>query len=266
MSRTTVVMGFFVAIAVVPALAAGQGTANEAGQARRVYREQDRATNTTLTATTDREGNAVVTLKGGDFTLEKVMASTGDATLRLSQGRDVVTIAINHGGFEVARGQKSARVDPRSDKQEKLDAVRAILIGSQSIKSFKRLVASLEQRDESEEDGALATSALVDGAVVLLLDGDADAPRRLAKRITRKQRSGVRAVSAKRLPGVFVDCIGLYEVALLTAWGQFESCYLESRAYSFWSRDLIAYLCEWEWIIRAEQYIFQFIGCTLIPW
>jgi hypothetical protein len=266
MSRTTVVIAFLAAIAGVPALAAGQGTGNEAGQARRVYREQDPATNTTLTATTDREGNAVVTLKGGDFTLEKVMASTGVATLRLSQGRDVVTIAINHAGFEVARGQKSARIDPRSDRQDKLDAVRAMLVGSQAIKSFKRLVASLEQRDEGEEDGALAVNALVDGAVVLLLDGDADAPRRLAKRLTRKQRGGVRVARAKALPGVFVDCIGLYEVALLTAWGQFESCYLESRDYSFWTRDFIAYLCEWEWIIRAEQYVFQFIGCTLIPW
>ena len=266
MSRTTVVIAFLTAIAVAPALAAGQSTGNETGQGRRVYREQDRATNTTLTATTDREGNTALTLKGGDFTLEKVMASTGDATLRLSQGKDVVTIAINHGGLEVARGQKSARIDPRSDKQEKLDAVRAMLVGSQSVRSFKRLIASLEQRDESEEDGAIALNVLVDGAVVLLLDGDADGPRRLAKRITRKQRGGVRVVRAKRLPGVFVDCIGLYEVALLTAWGQFESCYLESRGYSFWSRDLVAYLCEWEWIIRAEQYIFQFIGCTLIPW
>jgi hypothetical protein len=264
MSRTRHVMALVATIVVVPALAAGQG--NQSGPVRRVYQEQDRATNTTLTAATDTNGNAVVTLKGGDFALEKIVASTGDATLRLSQGRDVVTITVSHGGFEVARGSKSTRIDPRTDRQNTLDVVRSILTGSEAVRTFKRLVASVEQRDESEEDGAIASNVLVDGAVVLLLDGDPEAPRRLAKRMTRKQRSGLRVVSAKRLPGVFVDCIGMYEVALLTAWGQFESCYLESRAYSYWSRDLIAYLCEWEWIIRAEQYIFQFLGCVMVPW
>ena len=265
MSRTRLVMALVAAIALVPTIAAAQGSGSQGGHGGRAYQEHDRATNTTFTATSDASGNAVLRLTGGDFALEKVVASTGDATLRLSQAKDVVTIAINHGGFEVARGSKSARIDPRSDRQDKLDGVRAMLTGSQAVQSFKRLVASVEQRDESEEDGALALNALVDGAVVLLLDGDADAPRRIAKRMTRKLRGGLRAVSAKRLPGAYVDCIGLYEVALLTAWGQFESCYLESRAYSFWSRDLIAYLCEWEWVIRAEQYVFQFLGCVMIP-
>ena len=164
-----------------------------------------------------------------------------------------------------ARSSKTSCLN-RHDIHLKRNGVRTMLTGSQAVRTFKRLVASVEQRDESEEDGALASNVLVDGAIVLLLDGDADAPRRIAKRITRKQRSGLRVVRAKRLPGVFVDCIGLYEVALVTAWGQFESCYLESRAYSFWSRDLVAYLCEWEWIIRAEQYLFQFLGCVMVPW
>ena len=78
----------------------------------------------------------MLTLQGGDFTLEKVIAHTGDATLRLSQGKDVVTIAISPGGFQVARGQKTLRVDPRSDSQDKTDGVRSILIGSQAVRSL----------------------------------------------------------------------------------------------------------------------------------
>ena len=184
---------------------------------RRAYQEHDAATRTTFTATTDAAGNAVLTLKGGDFVLEKVVAHTGDATLRLSQGKDVVTIALSQSGFQVARGQKAVRVDPRSDKEDKIDAVRSVLLGSQAVRSFKRLVASLEDRDESEEDGPLALSALVDGAIVQLLDGDAEAARRIAKRITRKQRAGLRAVKARRAPATFVDCIGSYEFALMSA-------------------------------------------------
>jgi hypothetical protein len=260
------VTAFIVAMAVVPVLAAAQDNGKAGGQRRRTYQEHDAATRTSFTATTDAAGNAVLTLKGGDFVLEKVVAHTGDATLRLSQGKDVVTIAINHGGFQVARGQKTARIDPRSDKQDRHDAVRSMLTGSNAVRSFKRLVAALEQRDESEEDGALALSALVDGAIVHLIDGDADAPLRIARRITRKQRAALRLVNAKRAPGVYNDCIGGYQIALMSAWGLFQNCAIESTEYSWWNRDLVYQLCSWEWAIRSYQYVWQFIGCFLIPW
>lgn len=265
MSRNRHVMAFIVAMAVVPALAAAQSNGNAGGQRGR-YQEHDIGTSTSFTATTDAAGSAVLILKGGDFMLEKVVAHTGDATLRLSQGKDVVTIALSQSGYQVARGQKSARLDPRTDKQDKLDGVRSVLAGSQAVRSFKRLVATLEQRDESAEDGPLAFSTLLDGAVVHMLDGDADAPLRIAKRITRKPRAALRLVSAKRMPGVMVDCIGLYQVALVSAYGQFESCAIESTGYSWWSRDLVYELCSWEWAIRSYQYIWQFIGCFMVPW
>ena len=257
-------MALAIALAAVPA-AAGQSSGSSNGQRGR-YQEHDAATSSTFTATSDGNGNAVLTLKGGDFVLEKVVAHTGDATLRLSQGKDVVTIAISQTGFHVARGQKSARIDPRTDKQDKLDIVRGILTGSQAVRSFKRLSGALEQRDESVDDGPLALSALVDGAVVQLLDGDADAPLRIAKRISRKQRAAVRLASARRMPGVMVDCIGVYQVSLMTAYAQFESCAIEATGYSWWSRDLVFELCSWEWAIRSYQYVWQFIGCFMLPY
>ena len=262
MSRTTQVMTFIVAMAVVPALAAAQGN----GQRGRTYQEHDAATRTTFTATTDAAGNAVLTLKGGDFVLEKVVAHTGDATLRLSQGKDVVTIALSQSGFQVARGQKAVRVDPRSDNEDKIDAVRSVLLGSQAVRSFRRLVASLEERDEREEDGPLAVSALVDGAIVQLLDGDAEAARRIAKRITRKQRAGLRVVKARRAPATFVDCIGSYEFALMSAITEYETCRVDATGYYWWNRHLVYKLCDWEWAIRSQQYVWQFISCFMFPW
>jgi hypothetical protein len=264
MSRTRQVMTLAITAAMLPALAAGQGNGTSTAQRGR-YQEHDTATRTTFTATTDAAGNAVLTLKGGDFVLEKVLAHTGDATLRLSQGKDVVTIAINQVGFHIARGQRAARIDPRRDKTEKLDNVRSLLNGSQAVRSFKRLVAAVEVRDEREPDGPLALSALVDGAVIHLLDGDADAPLRIAKRITRKQRTAMRLAGAKR-PNAFVDCVGLYQISLMNAYGQFESCAVESTEYSWWSRDLVYDLCSWEWALRSYQYVWQFVGCFMLPW
>ena len=266
MCSTRRVVAFVVAMAILPALAAAQATGNPDGSRRRTYEEQDRSTKASFTASADAAGNAVLTLRGGDFVLEKIVAHTGDATLRLAQGKDVVTIAISQAGFHVARGGRVVRLDPRSVTQDKLDGVRLVLVGSQAVGSFKRLVARLEERDESEEDGPLALSALVDGAIVQLLDGDTDAPRRIAKRLTRKQRASLRVVKAARAPMVFVDCIGVYQVALMTSYGQFEKCAIESTEYSWWSRDLVYQLCSWEWAIRSQQYIWQFIGCFMMPW
>ena len=266
MHRTRHVVAFLVVMSVIPAMAAAQAAGAPERAGRRTYEEHDRATRTSFTATTDAVGNALLTLRGGDFVLEKAIAHTGDATLRLAQGKDVVTIAISQAGFHVARGGRAIRLDPRSVTQDKLDGVRLVLVGSQAVRSFKRLVAALEERDESEDDGPLAMSALVDGAVVELLDGAADAPRRIAKRLTRKQRASLRVVKALRAPGVFIDCIGVYQVALMSAYSQFEKCAIESTEYSWWSRDLVYQLCSWEWAIRSQQYIWQFIGCFMMPW
>ena len=272
MSRTRQLFTLIAALVLVPSLAmaqrpGGTGAQSPGGagaQGRRTYHEYDQATMTTFTATSDANGNAVLTLKGGDFMLEKVVAHNGDATLRLSQGKDVVTIALTQAGFEVVRGSRRLRIEARD--AEKFDSVRGLLTGSHAVRSFKRLVAIIEEREESEEDGPLALATLVDGAVVYLIDGDTEAPRRIAKRLTRKQRAGARAVKAGRAPYVYYDCVGGYQVALLDAWGQLEDCYIESTAYSWWTRDLVFSLCRWEWALRSQQYLWQFVSCFMFPW
>ena len=164
-------------------------------------------------------------------------------------------------------GRSRVRVDLRTDKQDKLDGVRSVLAGSQAVRSFKRLVAALEQRDESEEDGPLAVSTLVDGAVVQLLDGDGDAPRRIAKRITRKQRAALRVVSAKRAPGVYHDCIGGYQVALMIGVRSVRE--LRDRVDGIFlveQRSRLSSCARGNGLFDRTQYIWQFIGCFMLPW
>ena len=265
MSRIRLVAGGLVLALTTPGLAAAQGRRDGDPPTRRGYQEQDRLTATTFTATTDAGGNAVFTAKGGDFSFEKVVSPTGEATLRLAQEKDVVTIAINRSGLVVGRGRRTVRIDPRTDKSEDIDSVRALLLGSRAVRSFKRLAAALENRDESEEDGALAIVALIDGAIVQLLDGDADAPRRIGQRVTRKHRAALRPVAARRAPDVFRDCVGLYEVALMDSSRQYGECWIEANDAAWWSRSLLFRYCEWEWALRSQQYVWQFIGCFMLP-
>lgn len=264
MSRTRHAAALCLTITCIPGLAMGQARRDVGPPGRAVYQEHDRATDARFTATADAGGNAVVTVSGGDFSLEKIVSPTGDATIRLTQGKDEVSIALNQAGFHVTRGRRVVRFDPRSESPDRLEAVRSLLAGSPAVRSFKRLSAALENRDDSEEDGALATIALIDGAIVQFLDGDVDAPKRIGRRVTRKHRAALRP-AARRAPDVYRDCVGIYQIALLDAYTQYESCWVEANDYSWWSRSFVFKLCEWEWALRSQQYIWQFIGCFMLP-
>jgi hypothetical protein len=270
MDRIRPVVALYVAIFATPALSAAgepQGNRGAGQQLRRsaVYQEYDRFTDATFTAATDTDGNAHFTIRGGEFLFEKALGPTGDATIRLTQGKDVVTIAVSQGGYHVERGRKSVRVNPRSAQSGGPDAVRSLLAGSAAVRTFKRLTATLEDRDEGEEDGALALSALIDGAMLQMLDGEPGAAKRIGKRVTRKHRAAVRPVKASAAPQGYRDCVGLYEISLLWGWDQFAACYGEAQGYTWWVRDWVEYACEFEWFLRSQQYLWQFVGCMMLP-
>jgi hypothetical protein len=240
---------------------ANRSSARQAGQA--IHQQYDSSTGATFSAERDSAGNALLTVKAGDFLLEKVLAASGDMTLRLTQGKDVVTIALNQNGYQVARGKRSARFDPRAPQIHELDAIRAVFLGSPAVRSFRRLSAALEARDDQKEDGLLL-SALVDGALVHMLDGDPGATKRIGKRIALRRQSGAQLAKVK-VADSFRDCVGMYEIALIGAWDFYYWCWLEAQSYSWWSRDSVAMLCEFEWLVRTQQYVWQFVSCLALP-
>lgn len=219
--------------------------------------EHDRATGATFSLATDASGNVVTLMAARDFLLEKAIDSAGNTTIRLSQGRDSVMIAISQSGYSVRRGKRSARFDPRAPQEADIDAIRSVLLGSPAVRTFRRLSSAFENRDE-DDHGPLVLSALVDGAIVQMLDGDPGATERLAKRITRKQRATLRAAGA---PDDFRDCVALYEQSLLYSYNLFRTCYEAADDQPWYNRPWLRTLCDWEFLARSEQYIFQLAAC-----
>lgn len=259
-------LGLFVLAANIEPAAAQQRNDAAKGPiaSRRSHEERDPVTNTVFSSTVDEQNNARITVKVGDFTLEKAVAPSGDTTIRLAQGADVVSVAMTRGGYVVQRRQKTARLDPQSGKQEDMDAIRAVLLGSPAVRTFRRLSASLEARENSDSEGPLFLSTLVDGAIVQMLDGDAGAAERMGKRITRKRRAGLQQASLR--PGdVFTDCVMNYELSLLDAWDLLYRCTETTFSLNFffwWSAETF---CEFEFFLRSQQYIYQFFSCFAYP-
>jgi hypothetical protein len=218
--------------------------ASFAGQQRQSQKVHDNLSNADYTASMDANGNAVFTVKAGDFLLEKAVDSSGNFTLRLVQGKDTVSIVSNSAGYLVSHGKRTARFDPRAAGQiEAREAVRAVLLGSPAVRSFRRLSVVLENRDEGEDESPMTLSALVDSAIVQMLDGDPGAVPRIAKRVVRTQRTRLRA----------------------EAWNQAVQC-MEWASGVFWYfEDWAQGFCYWEWIARSQQYIYQFIECLALP-
>jgi len=240
-----------------------RGSADRQGP-RRVHEERDRQTGAVLSALLDDQGTARVTVTVGDFALQKAVESTGDSTIRLTQGNDTVSIVLNQTGYVIKRGDKTARIDIQSARQEDADAVRSLIAGSAAVRTFRRLTASMENRDENDSEGPLFLGTLIDGAVVAKLDGDAGATARIGKRVTRKQRATLHAVRLMPNP-LYADCLGGYEMALLQAWDQFAECRDWAWSYQLFIWFFAEDWCEFEWLVRTQQYIYQFISCFAFP-
>lgn len=245
----TITLGLLV-LTATSQLAGAQSRENSdpGPQARRPsHHEHDRATDAAFSSTVDAQGNARFSIAAGDFLLEKVLAPSGDATIRLTQDQDVVTVAVNHSGYMISRGKKSARLDAQSGQQEDLDSVRALLLGSPSVRTFRRLSSALENRDERDGEGPLILSALV--------DGDSGTSERIGRRITRKRRAAFH--QAKLRPdNLFTDCTLRYEMSLVETWDLFSQCRdtaFNNRWYVWFSAEN---LCELEFLLRSQQYIY----------
>jgi hypothetical protein len=236
-----------------------------AGQQRQNQTVHDHLSNADYTASMDANGNAVFTVKSGDFLLEKVVDASGHFTLRLTQSKDSVSIVSNSAGYVVSHGKRTARLDPRVAGQiDALDAVRAVLLGSPAVRSFRRLSVILENRDDGEYESPLILSALADGAIVQMLDGDPGAVPRVAKRMIRAQRARLQTVTF-RAQDTLKDCVGMYERSLMEAWNLAVQCMQWASGISMYFQDWAEGFCYWEWIARSQQYIYQFISCMAYP-
>jgi hypothetical protein len=257
-------VGFFLlAASIQPAGAQSRGNRDAAQSPRRAHEERDTLTGAIFSARPDGQGNARFAVSVDDFVLEKILAPSGDATIRLTQGKDIVTVVLDHNGYAVERAERTARFDAQSGQAEDLDSIRSVLLGSRAVRTFRRLAASLEDRDDDKnlELEPLMVATLVDGALVQLLDGDSGAAGRVGKRITRKRRAAMRP--ARLTPGDMIsyDCVTQYETQLVDAWDLYQGCRDSATGVRWYLWYFSDSFCEVEWLLRSQQYIYQFMQC-----
>ena len=206
----------------------------------------------------EADGSARTYVRAADLLVDKRVTRAGQTTLVLQYGDDRVTFTLGRQDITVARGDRSAALSPDRRDGEHRTAVRAVLLGSTAVRAFRAFTAALEQRERLTRPELLAT--LLDGAIVGVLDGDEAAAERVARRIGRPDKAGLRQVGEfTRVQ--FYDCLTDYERALMRAWDVYLACIAQPT----WLEYIVdSPFCALEHMIRAEQYIFQLIACMAI--
>jgi hypothetical protein len=245
--------------AATPSAGRTPGVAVTARQVNHI--EFDGALDASFSTGTDASGNAVMMMSAADLVLQKTVSPTGAATMRLTNGKDVVSVTIGRRGYTVARGKRSASFNPATPRDGDRESVREVLLGSKAVRAFREFTAILEERQG--DDTAIVLATLLDGAVVDMLDGDPGAVDRIARRVTAKRRTG--AHPAQFRLAQFEDCVLSYELSLLYSYDLYWTC-LQTAENSPWYIWYIARsMCEWEFLIRSQQYVFQMVSCVAIP-
>lgn len=229
-----------------------------AGVERVAYERYVQDLDATFRAGPTEGGTAWIGIRSAGLVVDKRVSATGVMTMRLEYGSDAVTFEISARAIRVERGSRSVHLTPEGAPGPDADSLRRLLVGSKAVAAFRALTAALERREA--DDGAITVSAMIDGAFVAALDGDQAAVERIGRRVTRRARA--RARQAALGTAQFSDCVTDYERAILDAYRILGACYSQPSWYYY----LLNYpFCSFEYLLRAEQYIFQFVSCVAIP-
>jgi hypothetical protein len=204
------------------------------------------------------EGTVWTRVQAGDLTVEKQMTAAGPVSLILDHLDDHVQVRVTSESITLSRGDRSASLSNRSEARRDTTALRAILLDSRAVQTFRAFTAALERREG--RDTADVLSAMLDGALVAFLDGDLVAASRIGERVMRRADAAVRRASLASAQ--FTDCVTAYERAILSAYRILEGCYAR---VGWWDYVFHYTFCSFEYFLRAEQYIFQLIACMAIP-
>jgi hypothetical protein len=215
----------------------------------------DARTNAAFFFSLTADGAVRMTVKAAQLEVDKTVYPDGRYRVVLQAGDDRVSVAAAPGTVEVVRrNQGSRRVEVGRAADDDWLQVKVLLAGSKAVRLFRTLSYNLDP--ETLETPAGRAVLASDGAFGVL-DGDVGAIGRLVRQMRAAQKTKIRPAALRQ---VFLDCFRKYADAVNVAMQEWVDCF-----NSFYPWDPRQYLCDFEWLLKAESAWFQFIACSAIP-
>jgi hypothetical protein len=202
----------------------------------------------TLSASTTVDGAIAIEGRAGDLLFRKKVAANGSFTLTLEARRDKVTVEVSEHAITVVRQKGRTVVTKDAEAEEQLEKVGRLLADSRAVRSFRMAAAAVEQ---SQDTSPAAAAVLLADAVLGPLTGDAGAPSRVARHLSRSARSRMLRVAAS------ANCYQSYERIVVDAYNDLEGCFDQ---FDWWHP--FRRLCGWVWTLQIESAWFSLISCS----
>lgn len=216
-----------------------------------------------FSARLDADGRAVTRIDGDGLTVVKTATAFGEVEIVVSFSEDRVELSLGPNAIRVRRGPAQATLNPKRLTEADLAGAERVIRGSRAIRAFKQLTAQIEFTDAPDDGFTLG--ALVDGALVRILDGEVGVVHRLGHRLRAQRRARVRPASLSAVRSQFPDCWGEYELTVDGHMDTFIECVDDAGDASWYLQSLLAAGCEFDWVMRAETAAFQYLACAAVP-
>jgi hypothetical protein len=214
----------------------------------------DARTNATFFFSLAKNSGVRMTVKAGDLEAEKTVYPDGRFRIAVRAGDDRFAVVFSPAGIDVERQSRRRHIDLDAVTDDDWLRVKVLVAGSRGLRLFRTLANTL---DPATLETPAGTAILLSDAVLGLLDGDVGAVGRLGRQMRVAYQARIRPVA---LGQEFLQCYRKYEAAVDMALMEYGEC-----TARYWSFDPRQYLCDMEWLLKAESAWFQFLSCSAIP-
>jgi hypothetical protein len=194
------------------------------------------------------DGGFQLEARGGDFVLRKKSKPNGRFSLDLEAAGDKVAIDFTGHSIAITRNKKRLVIAAETGTEKDFDDARVLLASSLAVRRSRAAAAAIE---DAGDDSAASIGLLIADTLVGMLTGDAGAPGRMARYLSRHARSNTKQIATRD------DCYKTWERRVLRASYEWESCV---RDFSVWNP--VRNVCALRWTLQVESYWFSFLSCT----
>jgi len=194
-------------------------------------------------------GAVRISAKADGIDVQKTVSATGEYSVSLRSGKDLVTVVGNGARVKVSRGKRTVGFDVSRPEAGSYDRTSILLAGSPALRAFRAARNRMAPEARQSPEGVAMEIIEV---LLSVAQGDPTAPDRF-----RSAESSPWELTAR---DANESCFREWRDEVQSAWDEYERCY---RDFNWWSGGREA--CAFMWTLHVESAWFRMWGCTAFP-
>jgi hypothetical protein len=194
-------------------------------------------------------GGLRISAQAEGIDVQKTVFASGEFSVSLRSGRDLVTLVGNQARVKLSRGGRTVLFELNDPNNDATARASILVAGSQAIRAFRAALGRMSLAVRQSPQGAAV--AIID-LLLNVAQGDPGAPDRFLPAQPATDNLAAASVGG--------SCYDEWKAEVQAAWNEYEACYND---FNWWSggREVCAFL----WTIQVEAAWFKMWGCAAFP-